>query len=230
MTDVRNVRVLIVDDHAVVREGIRHVLSSGNFEIVGEAASGGEALKLMRTREADVVLLDISLPDTIGLDLVPQLKALGPHTRILILSIHDHEEYVLQSVRAGAHGYLRKDTSPAELRGAITSVFQGDSFFSPAVARQLTAALQNERATEERHEKYALLTPRERAVLAEIARGATSKEIAQRFGISPRTVESHREAISRKLDVHGVAALTRLAVDVGLVPASGAELRINTER
>jgi DNA-binding NarL/FixJ family response regulator len=126
-----------------------------------------------------------------------------------VLSIHDHEEYVLQSVRAGAQGYLRKDSSPAELRAAVHTVHEGGSVFSPPVARTLSSALRNER-------RAADLTPRERDVLVAIASGSTNKEIAARFAISVRTVESHREALTRKLGVKGAAGLTRFAIEAGL--------------
>jgi DNA-binding NarL/FixJ family response regulator len=209
--NLSTIRVLIADDHAVVREGIRHVLSSDDgFDVVGEAANGVEAVSLARALEPDVVVLDISMPSLSGLDAAAQIRDSVPDASILVLSIHDHEEYVLQSVRAGAHGYLRKDSSPSELRGAIRTVHGGGSFFSAPIARTLSAALRNEH-------RLAQLTTRERDVLVEIARGRANKEIAARFGISVRTVESHRESLMRKLDIHGAAALTRFALEAGLL-------------
>ena len=205
------IRVLVVDDHAVVREGIRHVLmSDGGFDVVGEASTGAEAVELSARFAPDVVVLDLTMPGMSGLDAAPQIRQAAPNARLLVLSIHDHEEYVLQRVRAGAEGYLRKDSSPAELRGAIRAVHEGRSFFSAPVAQALAAALQNER-------RLAELTAREREVLVEIARGSTNKEIATRFGISVRTVESHRESLARKLQVKGAASLTRFAIENGLL-------------
>lgn len=205
------IRVLIVDDHALVREGVRHVLTSdGGFEVVGEASTGADAVKLAAELEPDVVLLDLTMPGMSGLEAAPRIREAAPEARLLVLSIHDHEEYVLQSVRAGAEGYLRKDSSPAELRGAIRAVHEGGSFFSAPVARTLSAALQSER-------RIATLSAREREVLIEIARGASNKEIASRFGISVRTVESHRESVARKLGVKGAASLTRFAIENGLL-------------
>lgn len=207
------IRVLIVDDHALVREGIRHVLMSdggGGFEVVGEASTGADAVQLSAELAPDVVVLDLTMPGMSGLDAAPRIREAAPDARLLVLSIHDHEEYVLQSVRAGAEGYLRKDSSPAELRGAIRAIYEGGSFFSAPVARTLSAALQSER-------RIATLSAREREVLVEIARGASNKEIAARFGISVRTVESHRESLARKLQVKGAASLTRFAIENGLL-------------
>jgi DNA-binding NarL/FixJ family response regulator len=205
------IRVLIADDHAIVREGLRHVLGSdAGFDVVGEATDGGEAVRLAEALSPDVVVLDLSMPGLSGLEAAERIRQSVPGACILVLSIHDHEEYVLQSVRAGAHGYLRKDSSPAELRGAIRALVEGGSFFSAPVARTLSSALRNE-------QRVASLTARERDVLVEIARGASNKEMASRLGISVRTVESHRDALMRKLGIKGTAALTRFALDTGLL-------------
>jgi DNA-binding NarL/FixJ family response regulator len=215
---IPTIRVLVVDDHALVREGIRHVLSvASGFEVVGEAGSGEEAVALAEQLAPDVIVLDISMPRGGGLEVTPTLRDRAPSSRVLILSVYDREEYVLQSVRAGAHGYLRKDSSPGELREAIRHVHAGQSFFSAPVARQLGAALRAEAERDSRNDKLAMLTARERDVLEGIADGRTNKEIAARLGISPRTVESHRESLMRKLDIRSVAGLTRFALDAGLV-------------
>jgi DNA-binding NarL/FixJ family response regulator len=217
--------VLIADDHAIVREGVRHVLSSDmGFDVVGEAADGAQALRLAAEVRPDVIVLDLSLPILSGLEAAARIRESVPDARILVLSIHDHEEYVLQSVRAGAQGYLRKDSSPAELRGAIRVLYEGGSFFSAPVARALSSALRSERLEQERRGLIESLSEREREVLVEIARGRTNKEIAGRFGISVRTVESHREALMRKLGLRGVASLTRLVLDAGLLSADGTPL------
>ncbi|MGH7712083.1 MAG: response regulator, partial [Gemmatimonadaceae bacterium] len=218
-----SIRVLLVDDHAIVREGIRHVLSAEDgFEIVGEAADGTQAVALAETLQPDVLVLDLSLPPAhlSGLEVAALIRERVPRSSILVLSIHDREEYVLESVRAGAHGYLRKDSSPAELRNAIRTLYAGGSVFSAPVARSLSSALHNERAKEEQRARVASLTSRERDVLIEIARGRSNKEVAGQFSISIRTVESHRETLMRKLGVRGVASLTRLALDAGLLAAT----------
>ncbi len=217
MTD-RTIRVMLVDDHTLVREGIRHVLAATpGVEVVAEAGDGEAALRLAPSSRPDVVVLDLSLPGAGGLEVTTRLRALLPGVRILILSVHDHPEYVLGAVRAGAQGYLRKDTSPAELREALHAVARGESYFSPPVARHLTAAVRGDVVADDAGSRLARLTPREREVLGGIAAGETSRAIAQRLGLSPRTVESHRESLAKRLDIKTVAGLTRFAVEAGLV-------------
>lgn len=217
-------RVLLADDHALVREGVRHVLESARgIDVVGEAEDGTSAVALALSLRPDVIVLDLSMPGLTGLDVLARLREQAPEVRVLILSIHEDEEYVLQSVRAGALGYMRKDSSPAELRDAVRVVGEGGSYFSALVARTLSDALRQERTVEDRGARLGRLTARERDVLVEIAGGATNKEIAGRLGISVRTVESHREAVMRKLELRGVASLTRFSLDAGL-------LRISTEK
>jgi DNA-binding NarL/FixJ family response regulator len=207
--------VLVADDHMIARTGIRHVLESeADFEVVGEAASGTEALALTLELHPDVVVLDISMPGVTGLEVAGRLRASSPDTRILILSMHDQAEYVLESVRAGAHGYLLKDTAATELREAIRAVCQGESYFSPPVASRLTAAVRGDQLIQPGLDQ---LTGREREVLLGIAQGRTNKEIAGELGISHRTVETHRESLMRKLQLRTVAELTRFALGAGLV-------------
>ena len=218
------IRVLIVDDHAVVREGIRHVLvSEPGFTVIAEAGSADEAVACARREAPDVVLLDITMPGRSGLDAVGPLLIASPRSRILLLSVHDDAEYVVRGVKSGAHGYLRKDTSPAELRAAVRAVHGGGEFFSPVVAGRLSAALRGDApgAPAEgvaRGRTIAVLTARECDVLVGVARGLLNKEIGAELGISVRTVEAHRDNVMRKLGVRSAAALTRLAVDAGLVP------------
>jgi DNA-binding NarL/FixJ family response regulator len=211
------IRVLVADDHAIVRTGIRHVLETEpGFTVVGEASNGAEALALAVELAPDVVVLDISMPGGSGLGTAAELRRRCPDTRILILSMHDNAEYVLESLRAGVHGYLLKDSAAAELGGAIRAICQGESFFSPPVARQLGAVVRGELSGQAG--AVAALTSRERQVLVGVAGGRTNKEIAQELGISHRTVESHRESLMRKLDVYTVAGLTKIALEEGLIP------------
>ena len=216
------IRIMLVDDHAIVREGVRHVLAATpGLEVVGEAGDGDTALALAQECLPDVVVLDLSLPGLSGLEVTRQLRVLLPAVRILILSVHDHAEYVVGAVRAGAQGYLRKDSSPTELREALRAVASGESYFSPPVARQLSAAVRGEASGDDTAGRLARLTPREREVLCGVAGGETSREMAARLGLSPRTVEAYRDSLARKLDIRTVAGLTRFAVEAGLVSREG---------
>jgi DNA-binding NarL/FixJ family response regulator len=211
------IRVLVADDHAIVRSGIRHVLEGEpGFTVVGEASNGAEALALAAELGPDVAVLDISMPGVSGLQAAIELRRRCPDTRVLILSMHDNTEYVLESLKAGVHGYLLKDTAAAELGAAIRAVCRGELFFSPPVARHLGAVVRGEVGASPAG-ALAQLTSRERQVLVGVAGGRTNKEIAQELGISHRTVESHRESLMRKLDVYTVAGLTRIAIEEGLV-------------
>jgi DNA-binding NarL/FixJ family response regulator len=207
------IRILIADDHHLVREGIRQVLQAGDdFDVVGQASDGAEALRLAESLGPDVLVLDVSMPGQSGLEVTSALRSRAPGVRVLMLSVHDHPQYVIEAVRAGARGYLRKDTEPAELRRAIRAVARGESFFSPSVARHLSAAIQGDTAPGAA-DRLAGLTPREREVLRGIAEGSTNKEIAAALGLSSRTVESYRESLMRKLGLYTVAELTRLALE-----------------
>jgi DNA-binding NarL/FixJ family response regulator len=218
------IRIVIVDDHAIVREGIRQVfVSDTSFVIVGEASEGLDAVDLVLRENPDVVLLDITMPGMSGVEVARVLRERGSATRVLMLSVHDDTTYVLEALRKGAHGYVRKDTTPADLRAAVRAVHAGDAYFSPAVAKRLAdvvrddapqAGSQSARASL----RVASLTNREREVLAAIARGLLNKEIATELNISIRTVEAHRESIMRKLGVRSVAAMTRAAIDAHLIP------------
>jgi DNA-binding NarL/FixJ family response regulator len=211
------IRVLVADDHAIVRSGIRHVLEGEpGFTVVGEASNGSEALALAEQLQPDVAVLDISMPGVSGLQTATELRRRWPHTRVLVLSMHDNSEYVLESLRAGVHGYLLKDSAAAELGAAIRAVCRGESFFSPPIARHLGPAVRGELEAG-LHSALAQLSGRERQVLVGVAGGRTNKEIAQELGISHRTVESHRESLMRKLDVYTVAGLTKIALEEGLL-------------
>lgn len=209
--------MLVADDHAVVREGIRTILDAmPGVECVGEARDGQEALAQVEALDPDIVVLDVSMPKRTGLEVVAELRAQGRHTRILVLSMHDHPEYVLQAVRAGADGYLLKSAPPAEVRRAVTAVANGESVFAGDVAKQLGAAIREEAVQQRERQLLDGLTPREREVLVQVASGRTSREIASELGISPRTVEAHRESLMRKLEIRTVAGLTRFAMEMGL--------------
>lgn len=220
-TETARVRVVLADDHALVREGIRHVLDAdANIEVVGEAANGADAVALALEHLPDVVLLDITMPGENGLRAAARLREALPNARILMLSMHDNAEYVREGMRIGTHGYLLKDSAGEELRAAIRAVHAGGTFFSPAVVRRLTSTPEVPTLAPV-HAQLQLLTPRERDVLQGIADGQTNKAIAAELGISRRTVEAHRESLMRKLEIHSVAGLTRFALEVGLLADAG---------
>ncbi len=212
------IRVLVVDDHAIVRTGIRHVLEGEpGFTVVGEASTGAEALSLALELHPDVAVLDISMPGESGLRTTAELRRRCPEARVLILSMHDNTEYVLESVRAGAHGYLLKGSAAVELRGAIRAVHGGESYFSAPIASRLTAVVRGGPEPESPAGLLGQLSGREREVLEGVARGRTNKEIAAELGISHRTVETHRESLMRKLRLRTVADLTRFALETGVI-------------
>lgn len=212
------IRVLVADDHSVVRQGIRHVLEGAEeFTIVAEAENGNEVAELVAQSQPDVVVLDISMPGLSGIEVTAVLRKRFPKCRVLILSMYDNQEYVLEAVRSGAHGYLLKDTAADDLATAIRSIHSGEAFYSPPIAAKLAAAVKGDFSDKDDTGELASLTTREREVLRGIARGLTNKDIATQLGISPRTVETHRESLMRKLGIRHVAGLTKLALETGLV-------------
>jgi DNA-binding NarL/FixJ family response regulator len=219
MSAAEPIRVLVVDDHAVVREGIRHVLSDADgFSVVGEAGNGADAVANAVQLGPDVVVLDISMPGGSGLRAAGELIERVPGIRVLMLSVHDDIEYVYESIRAGAHGYLRKDSAPADLRAAVRALHDGREYYTPDVARQLAeAARRGGQAPASPPLAASVLTPREQQILVQIAAGRTNREIGAELGISSRTVEAHRESLMTKLGVRTVAGLTRLAISQGLL-------------
>jgi RNA polymerase sigma factor (sigma-70 family) len=211
------IRVIVADDHSVVREGIRTVLEAADdFDVVAEAANGAQALELIDEFDPDVAILDLTMPELSGIDVITRLRERSARTSVLILSMHDHPEYVLGAVRAGADGYLLKSAGPGEVRDAVRAVAEGRESFSGRVTQQLSSALRDEAARETSRDRLEQLTPREKEVLVRVAAGRTSREIAEEFGISHRTVETHRESIMRKLRIRTVAGLTRFALEAGL--------------
>lgn len=210
-------RVVIADDHSVVRQGIRGVLEEiDGLEVVGEAGDGAQALTMVAELAPDVVVLDVNMPEKSGLEVTMELREEAHPARVLILSMHDDPEYVLQAVRAGADGYVLKDVSPAELRDAVQAVHEGRDYFTARVTQQLSVALRAEIEQEQRRTRLGSLTNREREVLLLVAQGLTNREIGDQLEISPRTVETHRERVMGKLRIRTVAGLTRFVVEHGL--------------
>jgi two-component system nitrate/nitrite response regulator NarL len=212
----QKIRVLVADDHPVVRKGLQSCLErQESLKLVGEAADGDEALEKTLALKPDVVLLDISMPRRDGLAVTVALRKDAPQVKILILSMHSNKEYLFRIIQAGAHGYVSKGASPDQLLKAIQSVHNGETFFSPEIAQAALNQLVNNGG---KKEPFAQLTTREREVLILIAQGRSNKEIASQLGIGVRTIETHRERIMRRLDIHSVAGLTKFAIANGLVP------------
>ncbi|MCM2321107.1 MAG: response regulator transcription factor [Pseudomonas sp.] len=198
-------RIALVDDHALVREGIRALLAAmPQIEVVGEAESAAEALELLERVQPDVLLVDIGLQDSTGLELTRSLAERHPEVQVLILSMYDNLEYVRSSIRAGARGYVLKNAPSREIVAAIAAIAAGGTFYSSEIARKLADH------SPDSHN----LTPREVQILQMLARGLDSKAMARELAISVRTVEAHRMSIRRKLNIDGTAALMKYALSI----------------
>src|SRR5271157_2712566 len=210
---MKRIRILLADDHAVVRQGFKMILSSQpDMEIVGEAGNGREAVELAENLKPDVVVMDVAMPELNGIEATRRLAASVPHARVVALSMHKDNVYVREILRAGARGYLLKDSVAADLVSAIRAVAQGEGYISPAVS---DAVLDDYR----RHvtNPIDLLSSREREVLQMLAEGKTNKEIAAILNLSVYTVDAHRGRIMEKLNVHSINELVRFAVRNGLI-------------
>ncbi|MDY6875976.1 MAG: response regulator transcription factor [Chloroflexota bacterium] len=216
------VRVLLAEDHHLVRQGLRALLErDSDIEVVGEAADGLEALHLIEEIQPDVVVMDITMPGLNGLEVLRRVRQRLPEVRVLMLSVHEGGAYVLRALQAGASGYLLKRSLSAELLLAIRAAQRGEVFLSPAVSQIIITRVLQGISPEEGKTPYDRLTPREREVFQLIAEGYTNQAIAHRLTISVRTVETHRAHLMDKLDIHDVAGLTRLAIQLGLVESVG---------
>lgn len=212
------IRILLADDHHLFRNGLRRILEGqGDFEIVAEASTGLEAIDLAKTHRPDVAVIDIAMKELNGIEATAQIIRQAPEIGVLILSMYSDERYVMRAVKAGARGYLLKDTLEDGLIEAIQSVHAGRAYFSPSVAKLLQEA--HGRGLDEKRfeDRYDLLTDRERQLYHLLAEGRSNKEIAARLGLSLHTVETHRTRIMDKLGVHSIAELVLSAVRRGLV-------------
>jgi DNA-binding NarL/FixJ family response regulator len=204
------IRVLVADDHTIVRQGLVGILkSSDDVEVVGEAADGAEAVAKATKLKPDVVVLDVSMPHLSGLEAARRIREALPATRVLVLTMHDDEEYVLKMVRAGASGYLLKDSAASELIAGIRALKSGKVYFGPHASRALAEAYQSDRPLPE--DPYERLTDREREIFQLVVEGKTNAQIADMLCISPKTVDNHRTRMMEKLGLHGTAELVRFA-------------------
>jgi len=212
------IHVLIVDDHTILRAGLRMLLNAHpDIAVVGEASDGKQAIGAAQRLQPDVILMDIAMPECNGIEATRQIKRLMPDTRVLVLTMHENEEYLFQVLRAGASGYILKEAADTELVTAIRVVSSGRFYLSPSAQSLMVGDyLQRVRAGEER-DSYSALTEREREILKLVAEGYTNNQIAERLTISPKTVDTHRTHIMDKLNLHSRAELVKYAMRRGLL-------------
>jgi DNA-binding NarL/FixJ family response regulator len=212
--------ILIVDDHPLVREGLESILKpAAEYEVVGQAANGRDAITMVKSHRPDLVLLDLSLPDKSGLELSGEIRNISPSTRIMIVSMHSKVEYIVKGFQAGATGYMTKESATESLLVGIERVLNGEYFMDGSVSHRVVEKLIH---TPDKEMKitdaaYETLTPREQEVMVLLAEGNSAKEAAAKLFISPKTVENHRTNIMNKLGIHSTLELVRYAARLGLV-------------
>ena len=212
------IRVLLADDHAVLRSGLRLLLTSTNeYDVVGEASSGAETLSLAEQLQPDLILLDLSMPALGGLDVLPTLRKLVPSARILILTMHDDPQYLRQALKHGASGYVLKKAADTELLSAMQSVLRGEVYVHPSMTRVLLEDMLPESKSANAEDTWGGLSEREQEVLKMVALGHTSAEIAQKLSLSAKTVETYRARGMEKLGLRMRAALVKFALQEGLI-------------
>jgi DNA-binding NarL/FixJ family response regulator len=211
----QRVRVLLADDHTLVRTGIRRILEGEpGIEVLAEAADGASALEMVRTTDADVLVLDLNMPGMDGIDVLRGVKATYPGLKTIVLTMHAGREYVARAMKGGADAYLLKDSAVQDLVAAVHAVVAGQSYFSPSIQQRMAGLLRGDDTTPSGVQP---LTDREREVLQWLARGLSSKEVAMTLNISVRTVESHRANLMHKLGVKSVAVLIQVAIREGMI-------------
>ena len=208
--------IVLVDDHRIVREGLVKLLEGReDLSVIGEASDGEEAVKMVLDRQPDLVIMDIWMPRLSGIDATRRIGKQGSNAKILVLSMHESRSYVEEVLRAGAAGYIVKNSASTDLLQAIDAVCEGASYLSPSITQQVVDAIA--RPGDTPPSGISMLTDREREVLHLIAEGLSSKEIAGALGVSLKTVDSHRSNLMDKLDIHKVSGLVRFAIRAGLV-------------
>lgn len=212
------IRLLLVDDHDVVRTGIKMLLESQNdLIIVGEASNGAQAISMSRSLQPDVIVMDLTLPDISGIEVTRQLKAEKPEQAIIALTIHEDEQYFFEMLQAGASGYVPKRAAPDDLVAAIRTVYQGEIYIYPSLAKSLVADYLGRTGQETGDNTFAGLTSREVVVLKLVAEGLSNEKIGEHLAISKHTVARHREKIMRKLGLHNRSDLVKYAIRKGMI-------------
>ena len=215
---MEKLKIVLAEDHTILREGLRALLEvDPGFEIIGEAQNGREAVRCVERLEPDLLLMDLSMPRMSGMDAIREIKNRYPEIKIIALTVHKTEEYLLTTLKAGADGYVLKDATHEELVMAIKNVMSGKSYLSPGVSEKVIEGYLEGRESNRSLSPWETLSQREREVLKLIAEGFKNKEIAEDLCISLKTVEKHRANLMKKLDLHNTAALTVYAVQKGLV-------------
>ena len=211
-------RIVIAEDHTILREGLRMLLSSNpEFEVVAEAQDGLEAIRAVEAQKPDLILMDLSMPRMNGMGAIQEIKKQVPNTKILVLTVHKTEEYILTTLKAGADGYILKDATHSELMLAIENIFLGKSYLSPGISEKVIEGYLEGRKTIKSSTSWDTLTQREREILKMIAEGYKNKDIADYLCISAKTVEKHRANLMKKLDLHSASSLTAFAMEKGLI-------------
>lgn len=214
----RKIRIVLAEDHIMVREGIKALIGiEPDFEIVGEASDGLEAIHLVDKHKPDLIVMDLTMPRLNGIEAIGDIKSRSPETKVIILTVHKVDEYVYAALQAGADGYLLKKSSQEELINAINHVISGEPYLDPGISSSVIAGYLSGKSNGADTTGWSILTKREREVLKLIAEGYRNTEIAQHLCISVHTVQTHRDNLMKKLDLHNTAALTAFAVDRGLV-------------
>jgi two-component system, NarL family, response regulator NreC len=215
---VTPIRVLVADDHTIIRSGLRLLLErQGGFEVVAEASDGRQAVDLAERERPDVVMLDIGMPNLNGIEATKQIMAKLPQVKVIVLSMHSDETYVLKALRAGARGYLLKDSAESDIMNAIRAVQEGKAYFSPEISRMLVDDYMRQLQQRGIDDTYELLTAREREILQMLAEGKGNKDIASMLNLSTYTVETHRSHILQKLNLHTLPELILYAVRKGII-------------
>ena len=212
------IRIVLADDHTIMRSGLRAVLDRyADMQVVGEAADGREAIRTVEEQHPDVIVMDVAMPNLNGIEAARQISAKHSGVSIVVLSMHSDEGYVLRALKAGARGYLLKDSAEGDLITAIRAVSQGKAFFSPAISRMLVDDYMRQLQQRGVEDSYELLTTREREILQLLAEGRSNKHIARMLDLSLYTVETHRSNIMEKLNLHGIPELMLYAMRKGVI-------------